>query len=119
MHATVILQRAARVPRIPVAAQHFITFSAGHPSPSPSMSSTGSSYESFAAYRSRAYQHGPLHQASVMRGSVRPGSGASKKPISSKGQPVDHEDLSPPAQRLPWTEAEIDAIESGGASLVL
>lgn len=82
------------------------------------MPSTRSSYDSFAAYRSRAYQHGPLHQASFMRALANSRSGASEKALNSRGEYIDHGDLSSQTHHLPWTEAEIDAIESGGASLL-
>ncbi|KAK6831797.1 hypothetical protein RU639_002888 [Aspergillus parasiticus] len=118
MHPTIALQSAARAPRIRALGQHFVTRSVGHPSRSPSMSSTSSSYDSFAAYRSRAYQHGPLHQASLMRGLVNSRSAASEKSLIFRDEYIDHGDLSSQTHHLPWTEAEIDAIESGGASLL-
>ncbi|KAF7623079.1 hypothetical protein F9C07_2286512 [Aspergillus flavus] len=118
MHPTIILQNAARAPRIRALGQHFVTRSAGQPSRLPSMSSTRSSYDSFAAYRSRAYQHGPLHQASFMRALANSRSGAYEKALNSRGEYIDHGDLSSQTHHLPWTEAEIDAIESGGASLL-
>ncbi|OGM47782.1 hypothetical protein ABOM_003323 [Aspergillus bombycis] len=118
MHPTITLQGAARASRIRAIGQNFVTRSVGHPSRSPSMSPASSSYDSFVAYRSRAYQHGPLHQAPLMRGLVNPGSATSEGSTKSSGGCLDHGDVSSLTHHLPWTEAEIDAIESGGASLL-
>ncbi|KAB8259934.1 hypothetical protein BDV32DRAFT_138456 [Aspergillus pseudonomiae] len=118
MHPTMSLQGAARASRIRAIGQNFVTRSLGHPSRLSSMSPAGSSYDSFAAYRSRAYQHGPLHHASLMRGSLNSSSVTSEEFINSSREYLDHRNLSSQTHHLPWTEAEIDAIESGGASLL-
>ena len=82
------------------------------------MSSASSSYDSFAAYRARAYQHGPLHQASLMRRFVNSGSSTSQKSVNPSREYIDRMDFSSQPHHLPYTEAEIDAIESGGATLL-
>lgn len=53
-----------------------------------------------------------------MRALANSRSGASEKALNSRGEYIDHGDLSSQTHHLPWTEAEIDAIESGGASLL-
>ncbi|KAE8139508.1 hypothetical protein BDV38DRAFT_280862 [Aspergillus pseudotamarii] len=118
MHPTITLQNTARASRIRALGQHFVTLSVGHQPRSISMSSASSSYDSFAAYRTRAYQHGPLHQASLMRRFVNSGSGTSRKPINPSREYIDRVDFSSQTHHLPYTEAEIDAIESGSATLL-
>lgn len=53
-----------------------------------------------------------------MRALANSRSAASEKSLNSRGEYIDHCDLSSQTHHLPWTEAEIDAIESGGASLL-
>ncbi|PIG83712.1 hypothetical protein AARAC_007547 [Aspergillus arachidicola] len=115
MHPTIALQTAARAPRIRALGQHFARLATllGLPLCPPQ-----AAHDSFVAYRSKAYQHGPLHQASLMRGLVDSRSAASEKSLIFRGEYIDHGDLSSQTHHLPWTEAEIDAIESGGAGLL-
>jgi small subunit ribosomal protein YMR-31 len=81
-------------------------------------SPTGTLPDSFAAYRAKAQQHGPLGRASFTQGSVGRSPGASLGPIQPKqGEFFDRTDLPNRFHRLPYTEAEIEAIETGGASL--
>ena len=74
--------------------------------------------DSFASYRQRAQQHGPLGptRPSSMMGSGR--SGASLGPVQpAKGQYFDRDELPVRFRRTAFTPEEIDAIETGGASL--
>lgn len=75
--------------------------------------------ESFASYRQKAQQHGPLNQQSnFSTGAIGASSGGSLGPIEAgKGNFFDRSELPRRFQRLSWTQAEIDAVESGGASL--
>ncbi|OCK77414.1 hypothetical protein K432DRAFT_358636 [Lepidopterella palustris CBS 459.81] len=75
--------------------------------------------ESFASYRKKAQQHGPLNQQSqYATGSIGGKSGASLGPVEAgKGIYFDRSELPARFQRTPWSQAEIEAIESGGASL--
>jgi len=83
-----------------------------HPaSPSHSLPTT------FAEYRQQAQQHGPLNARSF--GTIGKSSGASLGPVeASNGQSFDRSELGPQYAKLPWTLAEIEAIESGGATTV-
>lgn len=94
--------------------------------------------DSFVQYRSNAQQHGPLgHRARTASSSSPPQSpqsspsGASGATIGSRsgrslgsiepppGQYFDRSELPARFRRMEWTEAEIEAVESGGASVVL
>jgi small subunit ribosomal protein YMR-31 len=68
----------------------------------------------FATYRKQAQQHGPLNA-----GGIGMKSGASLGSIApKKGEYFAKSELPPQfAKQLPWTKAEIEAIESGGASM--
>jgi small subunit ribosomal protein YMR-31 len=92
--------------------------------------------ESFAAYREKATQHGPLKTQNQPQSSTP--SAASQKPQQSLQAPTigaqsgrslgsvkpahnqfwDRNDLPQRFHRTPFTQAEIDAIETGGASLL-
>ncbi|CZT17392.1 related to mitochondrial ribosomal protein [Ramularia collo-cygni] len=89
--------------------------------------------ESFASYREQATQHGPL------KGTQRQSSSSAPQQVSSVQQPYgaiggrsarelgpikpgkgefsDRSELPKRFQRTPWSLAEIEAIESGGASM--
>lgn len=88
--------------------------------------------ESFAQYRNRAIQHGPLGgqqpQSSAAAGAGGPAEapighigGQSAKqlgPITlSKGEVWDRSELPARFRRKSWTLAEMEAVDSGGASL--
>jgi small subunit ribosomal protein YMR-31 len=76
--------------------------------------------ESFASYRQKAQQHGPLNHTNSYssRGQIGGTPGASLGPVEpSKGLYFDRSELPARFQRLAWSQAEIEAIESGGASL--
>lgn len=86
------------------------------PRPHPA-SPTGALPDSFAAYRAKAQQHGPLGRASFNTG-IGAQSAAALGPIRpAEGEYFDRAELPPRFARLSWTEAEIEAIESGGASM--
>ncbi|KAF2018171.1 hypothetical protein BU24DRAFT_461131 [Aaosphaeria arxii CBS 175.79] len=72
--------------------------------------------DSFASYRKKAQQHGPLNQSSQYSTiGGRPGSQLG--PVEAgKGLHFDRSELPQRFQRLAWTQAEIEAVESGGAS---
>ena len=79
--------------------------------------------DSFAAYRSKAQQHGPLNNpsrlSSLSLGAIGRTPGSALGPIKpNKGEFFDRGELPVRFHRMPWTQAEIDAVETGGASLV-
>ncbi|KAF2160325.1 hypothetical protein M409DRAFT_70497 [Zasmidium cellare ATCC 36951] len=95
--------------------------------------------ESFASYREKATQHGPLkstppQSAPTSTSSSAPSSsaappqhplgeigGRSAKELGpiriAKGEYADRSELPKRFHRTPWSAAEIEAIESGGASM--
>jgi small subunit ribosomal protein YMR-31 len=86
------------------------------------MSPSSSLPDTFAAYRAKAQQHGPLNTpgrlSSMSYAAIGATPGASLGPVEPKqGEFFDRDDLPPRFRRLPWSEVEIEAIESGGASL--
>lgn len=90
-----------------------------HPHPA---SPTHELPESFVSYRKKAQQHGPLgghksaSQINFEYGTGR--SGASLGPIEPvKGQFFDREELPARFRRTRFSQVELDAVESGGASL--
>ncbi|KAF2833828.1 hypothetical protein CC86DRAFT_442173 [Ophiobolus disseminans] len=86
-------------------------------------SPTHSLPDSFASYRKKAQQHGPLNPgqrsySSIVGGHVGGAPGASLGRVEpEKGQYFDRSELPARFQRLSWSSAEIEAIESGGASM--
>jgi small subunit ribosomal protein YMR-31 len=85
---------------------------------------TDSLPESFASYRKKAQQHGPLNPGQRSNYSQIVGGAIGGKPGTSlgrveagKGEYFDRSELPARFQRLSWTAAEIEAIESGGASM--
>ncbi|KAA8644838.1 hypothetical protein EYZ11_010597 [Aspergillus tanneri] len=118
MRATVSLRTAARTPLIRFVGRRSVPQSVDHtPRPHPA-SPSGILPDSFAAYRSKAQQHGPLSRASFAPGAIGSNPGASLGPIQPRqGEFFDRVELPSRFHRLPWTEAEIEAIETGGASL--
>ncbi|KAF2085870.1 hypothetical protein K490DRAFT_45289 [Saccharata proteae CBS 121410] len=88
------------------------------PRPHP-VSPTQSLPDSFASYRQKAQQHGPLSQQhSFSTGAIGGKPGAQLGPVGpDKGQVFDRSELPERFRRLRWSEAEIEAIESGGASM--
>jgi small subunit ribosomal protein YMR-31 len=78
--------------------------------------------DSFASYRKKAQQHGPLNQSQnfsgIVGGHVGGAPGASLGRVeAAKGQYFDRSELPARFQRLSWSAVEMEAIESGGASL--
>ncbi|KAF2864107.1 hypothetical protein K470DRAFT_279908 [Piedraia hortae CBS 480.64] len=87
--------------------------------------------DSFAKYRQRAQQYGPLASSSSSKtsnASSRQARSSGKSfgeltgeelgsPEPKKGQFWDRNDLPPRFHRMTWTQADIEAIESGGATL--
>ncbi|KAF2656770.1 hypothetical protein K491DRAFT_596186 [Lophiostoma macrostomum CBS 122681] len=81
-------------------------------------SPTHSLPDSFASYRQKAQQHGPLNQTTQFStGRIGGTPGASLGPVEpGKGNFFDRSELPDRFRRLGWTQAEIEAVESGGAS---
>ena len=77
--------------------------------------------DSFKVYRSKAQQHGPLtHRSSIssVGGAIGGHPGISLGPVEPKnGQYFDRSELPSRFGRMPWSQAEIEAVETGGASL--
>lgn len=72
--------------------------------------------DSFKTYRAKAQQHGPLAARTAF--SVGGSSGASLGPVRPRaGEVFDRSELPRRFHRLAWSDAEIEAIETGGASL--
>ncbi|KAI0804841.1 hypothetical protein F5Y07DRAFT_395412 [Xylaria sp. FL0933] len=127
MFATRALRQAAahgaeRTPLIRFIGKREIPSNIDHtPHPHPA-SPTGSlptgfvqsnTHKSFSAYRDSAQQHGPLRKSIGSLPASRLG------PIEApKGQFFDRSELPQRFQRAPLTLAEIEAIETGGATLV-
>lgn len=85
------------------------------PQPHPA-SPTSELPDSFASYRQRTTQHGPLHASPVSEGAAR--SGASLGSVQpSKGVFFDRDELPVRFHRTPLVLEEIEAIETGGASM--
>lgn len=87
-------------------------------------SPTSSLPESFASYREKAQQHGPLNPgqrsnySSIVGGHIGGVSGTSFGRVEAgKGEYFDRSELPARFKRLSWTDAEMEAIESGGASM--
>ncbi|EXJ71334.1 uncharacterized protein A1O5_05140 [Cladophialophora psammophila CBS 110553] len=82
-------------------------------------SPTHSLPESFAAYRSKAQQHGPLRGGSSMTyGAIGGTPGKALGPIKPKeGEFFDRDELPARFRRKAWSEEEIEAVSSGGASM--
>ncbi|RMY86132.1 hypothetical protein D0861_06098 [Hortaea werneckii] len=99
------------------------------PKPSP----THELPESFASYRTRAQQHGPLGGKQQGQRSAAPSGSAGATPTvgniggrsaqqlgsvePAQGQAWDRNQLPKRFHRARWTEADIEALESGGASM--
>ncbi|KAI1424793.1 hypothetical protein F5Y12DRAFT_714860 [Xylaria sp. FL1777] len=90
-----------------------------HPHPAsptgslPANFSQGNTHASFSAYRDSAQQHGPLRKSIGSLPASRLG------PIEPpKGQYFDRNELPERFRRTPLSLAEIEAIETGGATLV-
>lgn len=96
-----------------------------HPA-APTSSLPDSFAASFANYRSKAQQHGPLGGQAAPASAAPTGAygaigGHSGHELGSveakKGEFFDRSELPARFRRTPWTEEEIEAITSGGASM--
>ncbi|KAL1302096.1 hypothetical protein AAFC00_002532 [Neodothiora populina] len=121
MNATRVL--LARQPMIRFLGKRSIPKQIDHaPQPHPA-SPTHELPDSFATYRQKAQQHGPLGTgaaalAAQYGGYIGRHPGKSLGPVEPKdGEYFDRNDLPARFRRTPWSQAEIEAIESGGASM--
>ncbi|CAL3967565.1 unnamed protein product [Diplocarpon coronariae] len=74
---------------------------------------------SFSSYRQQAQQHGPLGRSKGSDGTLGSLSGQSLGPVTpAKGEFFDRSELPARFRRQPIDISEIDAIETGGATLV-
>ena len=79
--------------------------------------------DSFATYRSKAQQHGPLGGRraggpSGSYGAIGGTPGRDLGPVQpAKGEYFDRDELPRRFRRTPFTEAEMEAIDTGGASV--
>lgn len=118
MRATSVLRIAARTPLIKFIGKHTVPASVDHTPRVHPASPNGTLPDSFVTYRAKAQQHGPLGLAAVGHGFIGGRPGAALGPVEPKaGEFFDRDDLPPRFHRLAWSEAEIEAIETGGASL--
>lgn len=91
--------------------------SPSHELPADFKSSAKATSPSFSSYRQHAQQHGPLGRAKS--GGVGETSGHSLGPVApAKGEFFDRNELPARFRRSPIDLAEIDAIETAGATLV-
>jgi len=125
MRVTSVLRQAAvaRTPLIKFIGKRSIPVSVDH-SPRVHPASPSSQLpDTFATYRSKAQQHGPLNQTSrvsLAYGAIGGNSGASLGSVNpNKGEYFDRNELPERFRRMQWAEMEIEAIETGGASLCL
>ncbi|KAI9852881.1 MAG: hypothetical protein M1838_004440 [Thelocarpon superellum] len=124
MNATRVLRQAAvqhRTPLIQFLGKRSTPASVDHTPQAHPASPSETLPESFATYRSKAQQHGPLNHRSASsssHGAIGGHPGGSLGPVDPpQGQYFDRTELPPRFQQMPWTQAEIDAVETGGASL--
>ncbi|MCJ1313268.1 hypothetical protein MMC25_006945 [Agyrium rufum] len=131
MNASRVLRATHRTPLIKFVGKRSPPASVDHtPAPHPA-SPSHSLPDSFANYRSKAQQHGPLGGqqkppalsgsaggASHAYGAVGGHSGRSLGSVKpAQGLYFDRSELPKRFGRTPMTEAEIEAVETGGASL--
>ncbi|KAH8697176.1 hypothetical protein BGW36DRAFT_358979 [Talaromyces proteolyticus] len=122
MHSTAVLRNASRTPLIKFIGKRTVPASIDHTPKVHPASPTSTLPDSFATYRAKAQQHGPLNSpgraSSLSYGVIGGASGASLGSIQPKqGQFFDRDELPARFHRLPWSEVEMEAIETGGASL--
>ncbi|KAF7905018.1 uncharacterized protein EAF01_005540 [Botrytis porri] len=78
-----------------------------------------SSSSSFSSYRQNAQQHGPLGRSARSDGTIGSLSGRALGSVApAKGEFFDRSELPARFRRTPIDLAEIDAIETGGATVV-
>ncbi|KAI9831126.1 MAG: hypothetical protein M1819_005214 [Sarea resinae] len=121
MNATKVLRQAAaaqhRTPLIRFLGKRSAPSSIDHTPAAHPAAPSNRLPDSFAAYREKAQQHGPLSQrANFSSSSSR--SGESLGPVEAPaGMYFDRDELPSRFRRTPFSQAEIEAIESGGASM--
>jgi small subunit ribosomal protein YMR-31 len=123
MRVTAVLREAARAPLIKFVGKRTTPVTVDHTPTAHPASPSQTLPDSFAAYRSKAQQHGPLNNpsrlSSLSLGAIGRTPGSALGPIKpNKGEFFDRGELPVRFHRMPWTQAEIDAVETGGASLV-
>jgi len=117
MRSTLALCNSFRSPLIRFVGKRSVPKSVDHSPRVHPASPEGRLPDSFAAYRAKAQQHGPLGRAQFSSG-FGGQAGASLGPVQPReGQFFDRAELPSRFGRLPWSEAEIEAIETGGASM--
>ena len=118
MNATKTLLQQARQPMIRFLGKRTTPAQIDHtPHPHPA-SPTAALPESFASYRQKAQQHGPLNTQHGFSGGIGSTPGASLGPVEpGSGKYWDRSELPRRFQRMAWSAAEIEAVESGGASM--
>ncbi|KAI2632593.1 hypothetical protein GGS26DRAFT_591033 [Hypomontagnella submonticulosa] len=78
----------------------------------------GNSHTSFSSYRDHAQQHGPLRKSIASANGIGSQPAAHLGPVEPpKGVYFDRNELPERFRRVPLTAAEIEAIETGGATL--
>lgn len=93
--------------------------SPSHELPSDFTSAKSSKSPSFSSYRQTAQQHGPLGRSGAGSGSIGALSGKALGSVApEKGEFFDRSELPARFRRAPIDLSEIDAIETGGATLV-
>lgn len=132
MFATRALRQAAahaeRTPLIRfVGARHSIPANIDHsPKPHPASPTgslpenfnNGSSHNTFSSYRDHVQQHGPLRKTFAASGFIGSQPGSALGPVEApKGQYFDRSELPERFRRSHIDLAEIEAVESGGATL--
>ncbi|PMD27214.1 hypothetical protein NA56DRAFT_227947 [Hyaloscypha hepaticicola] len=133
MFATKVLRASAAAERVPMIkfigkrtipasvdhSPHAHPAAPSHELPADWNTAPKSSSSSFSSYRQQAQQHGPLGRTKSSDGSVGSMSGHSLGPVApAKGEYFDRNELPARFRRSPIELAEIDAIETGGATLV-
>lgn len=117
MRATFALRNAAHTPLIRFLGKRSVPQSVDHtPRVHPASPAAGLP-DSFASYRAKAQQHGPLGRAQFSSG-IGGQPGAALGPIRPQsGEFFDRTELPARFGRLPWSQAEMEAVETGGASM--
>ncbi|KAJ5647626.1 hypothetical protein N7490_003998 [Penicillium lividum] len=116
MRATFALSNAFRTPLIRFIGKRSVPTAVDHTPRVHPASPVGALPDSFASYRAKAQQHGPLGRAQF--GGIGGQPGASLGPVQAQeGAFFDRAELPSRFGRLPWSQAEIEAIETGGASM--
>ncbi|KAI0133323.1 hypothetical protein F4776DRAFT_129194 [Hypoxylon sp. NC0597] len=133
MYATRVLRQAAahaeRTPLIRFIGKRHIPEHVDHtPQPHPASptgalpagfgNGNGNSHASFSSYRDHAQQHGPLRKTIGAASGIGAQSASHLGPVEPpKGVYFDRNQLPERFRRIPLTAAEIEAVETGGATL--